>query len=165
MDEFARQDAPYVAAEKETLVAFLDYFRATILLKMDGVSDEDLRRKLTASGLTLLGLVKHLAHVERYWFQLTFAGHDIKFPWTDADPNADWRIEPDESTETIIELYKEAIRQARLIVEAASFEDVAKKARDTISLRWIVTHMVEETARHAGHADILRENIDGVIGD
>src|SRR2546421_13045839 len=86
-----RRDPQPSAPEKEMLAAFLDYHRATLLWKVNGLSDADVRRPMTPSGLTLLGLVKHLAYVERWWFQAVFTGADVAFPWTEADPDADWR--------------------------------------------------------------------------
>ena len=168
MDDFERVDPPLDSTEEEMLNAWLDYHRATLLLKVAGVSDEDLRRKLTPSGLTLLGLVKHLAYVERGWFQETFSGRVLYSPETPDDPDADWRIEPGESTAEILELYRQEVREARRIVGSASLDDISKKNSsrgNSFSLRWIMQHMIEETARHNGHADILREMIDGVTGD
>jgi len=149
----------------------LDYHRATLLMKIVGVSDEDLRRPMVPSGTTLLGMVKHLAFVERSWFQRTFLDADAPVPWTKDDPDADFRIEPHETTGDIVALYKAECQKSRDIVAAASLDDVAKKKkyppsepRTGFSLRWIVVHMIEETARHNGHADILREQIDGATG-
>lgn len=165
MDDFVRHEPPLITPEKEMLVEWLDYHRATLLQKVAGLSDEDLRRKLTPSGLSLLGLVKHLANVERWWFQIDFAGRDIA-PLSDgSDPDAAWRIEADESTEAILDLYKGEVRKARQIVDAANLDDTARIDGRVFSLRWIVVHMIEETARHNGHADILREMIDGVTGE
>ena len=133
---------------------------------MEGVSDNDLRRPLVPSGTTLLGLVKHLAYVERWWFQDVFMGAQVDYPWTDEDPDADFRIEPDESTQDIVDLYAAECRKSRDIIAAASLDDMAKREdRNQYSLRWIVAHMLEETARHNGHADILREQIDGATGE
>lgn len=165
MDNFVRQDPPLAADEKTMLEAFLDYHRATLLMKVSGVSDDDLRRKPTVSSMTLLGLVKHIAYVERWWFQAVFAGQEVEFPWSDDDPDGDWRVEPDDTTEGIIELYKAEVQKSRKIVAAASLDEMAKQFRLGRSLRWIVLHMIEETARHNGHADILREAIDGVTGE
>lgn len=147
-------------------MTFLDYHRATLLWKIDGVSDEDLRRPMVESGTTLLGIVKHLAYVERWWFQKDFLGKDVWAPWTDEDPDADFRIEPDETTQQIIDLYHQECEKSRQIVGAASLDDVAKhEKRAGFSLRWILVHMIEETARHNGQVDILREMIDGTTGE
>lgn len=169
MDDFARHDPPRAAAEKETLSSFLDYHRATLLWKVAGLSDDDLRRSIVPSGVTLLGMVKHLAYVERWWFQAVFAGESVTFPWTDADPDADWRVEASETTDEIIVLYKAEVRRSREIVAGANLEAhaqaEARHGKAEESLRWIVVHMIEETARHNGHADILRELTDGKTGE
>lgn len=163
--EVVRHDPPLHAPELETLRAFLDYHRATILKKIDGVSDEDLRKPMVPSGICLLGIVKHLAYVERWWFRTVFRGEELEYPWTDDDPDADWRIEDGESTEEVIRLYQYETAMAREIVNAAAPDDVAKSEKSQASLRWILTHMIEETARHNGHADIFRELIDGTTGE
>ena len=144
----------------------MDYHRATLLMKIDGVSDTDLRRPMVPSGTTLLGLVKHLAYVERWWFRRVFLDRDVSFPWTDDDPDADFRIEDDETTEDIVRLYQGECEENNAVVRDASLDDMAKfEPRSEFSLRWILTHMIEETARHNGHADILREQIDGSTGE
>ena len=138
-----------------------------MLWKCQGLSDHDLRRRPSPpSSLTMLGLVKHLAYVERWWFQDVFAGRECSYPWTDEDPDADFRIEPNETTQEILDLYKAEGETSNQIVAGASLDDMAKRPeRSHYSLRRILVHMVEETARHTGHADILREQIDGATGD
>jgi hypothetical protein len=167
--EITRIDPPAVAPEKETLMAFLDYHRATLLQKVQGVSEIDLKRPTAPpSTLTLLGLVKHLAYVERWWFQSRFKGIDSEFPWTKEDPDPDFRIEPSETVEGIINFYQNEVGKSRQIVEAASLDDLSVRTwpnGEPNSLRWIVVHMIEEVARHNGHADLLREAIDGVTGE
>lgn len=159
-------DPPRQAGERETLAGFLDLQRGVMLRKVADLDDESLRRSMTPSGLTLLGMLKHLAYVERWWFRAVFAGEDVTFPWTDDDPDADWRAESGESVDSIAALYREECARAREIVAAASFDDACISPKgDSITLRWIVTHMIEETARHLGHADIMREAIDGATGD
>ena len=159
-------DPPRQADERDTLAAFLDLQRGVMLRKVADLDDERLRRPMTPSGLTLLGMLKHLAYVERWWFRVVFAGEDVSFPWTDDDPDADWRAEPDESVDSIAALYRDECAAAREIVAAASLDDTCTTSQsDSITLRWIVTHMIEETARHLGHADIMREAIDGSTGD
>jgi uncharacterized damage-inducible protein DinB len=147
------------------LRAFLDYHRATLLRKIDGVSDADLRKSPVGSGTSLLGIVKHLAYVEQWWFRRVFADEDVKFPWTEDDPDADWRIEPDEATSQIVDLYRYSCALSREITAAAFPEDKARNPKFEGTMRWILVHMIEETARHNGHADILREMIDGVTGE
>jgi hypothetical protein len=127
---------------------------------------------MVPSGVTLLGIVKHLAFVERAWFQRRFAGRDVPpTPRTPDDPDPDFRIEPHETTQEIIDLYVKECAISREIASEASPDDLAASAepdsggRTGFSLRWILTHMIEETARHNGHADIFREMIDGSTGD
>jgi hypothetical protein len=170
MSNIQRVDPPLAAPEKETLLAFLDYHRATLLQKVNGVSDADLRRIMTPSGLSLLGLVKHLAYVEIGWFQETFAGEDLyPVPWTKEDPDADFRIEPHETTADILAFYIAQVERSRTITATASLDDIVRNARDEeykhMQLRWIIVHMIEETARHNGHADLMREAIDGSTGE
>jgi Protein of unknown function (DUF664) len=158
-----RPRAPSGLPEKETLEAFLDFHRDTALIKVDGVSDEDLRRPMVPTGLSLLTLVKHLAFVERWWFQYNFAGQDVDMG---PDLDFDFRIEPDETTEQIIDFYRGECELSRKITAAGSLDDVAARSpKGPRTLRWILVHMIEETARHNGHADILRELIDGVTGE
>jgi uncharacterized damage-inducible protein DinB len=157
---------PEVGDERSLLTAFLDHQRAVMLRKVAALDEQRLRHPGTPSGLTLLGMVKHLAYVERFWFRSVFAGDDVVLPWTDDDPDADWRPEPDDTVETVAALYRDEIERARAIVAAASLDDRGTDARGrTFHLRWIVIHMIEETARHLGHADVIREAIDGATGD
>lgn len=159
-------DPVNAADERATLNDFLDFQRGVMLRKVAELDDDGLRRAMTPSGLTLLGIVKHLAYVERWWFQTVFAGLDVTYPWTDEDPDADWRPEPGETPDEIVALYRQECECAREIVAAASFDDTCTGPRgETFALRWIVAHMIEETARHLGHADIMREAIDGATGD
>jgi uncharacterized damage-inducible protein DinB len=157
---------PKTGSEKETLLAFLDNNRAVMVWKLNGVSEEDARGPMVESGTSLLGLVKHLAWVERWWFDHNFVGKDVDFPWSDDDPDADFRIEDDESIADIVALYEAAVADSNAIVDGADLDDRAELSRGGVplSLRWIVGHMIEETARHAGHADIVRELIDGKTG-
>jgi uncharacterized damage-inducible protein DinB len=169
VDEHGRPLPPEAAPEREMLEAFLDFHRATLLWKVSGLTDEELRRPGTPSGVSLLGLVKHLADVEQSWFVEVFAGEPPEFPlWREDDPAAVWRIEPDETTAWVLDVYRRVCERCRAIVAAASAEDLAAAPRagaEGLTLRWILVHMVEETARHNGHADIIREAIDGAVGE
>ena len=169
LEHCLRVSPPPAAPEKEMIEAFLDWQRATLLCKLDGVSDEDLRRPGTASGLTLLGLVKHLADVERGWFRETFAGESLPGTWDPGDSGRYWRIEADETTEDVLSFYRNEVNLAREITGRAGLDDAASGAgpadQTPYSLRWIMFHMIEETARHIGHADLLREAIDGQVGE
>ncbi|GMQ86010.1 MAG: DinB family protein [Acidimicrobiia bacterium] len=159
------RSTPKTGAEKETLVAFLENNRAIMVWKLEGVSEEDARRPMVESGTSLLGLLKHLGWVERWWFEHNFAGKDVDFPWSDDDRDADFRVEDDESIADIITRYEAAVRDSNAIIDIADLDDVSQRDdRGPRSLRWILGHMIEETARHAGHADIVRELIDGKTG-
>lgn len=151
------------------LSAFLDFHRATLLWKLQGLSDEELRRPMVPSGNSLLGIVKHIGYVEDSWFQRGFlGGQGIPVPWTEEDPDADFRIEPDETTQDILDFYRRQVEASREAIRGASPDDPAREPRSQaqhITLRWILLHMIEETARHNGHADILREQIDGATGE
>ena len=161
-----RPEPPYLGSEAETLAGFLDFHRATLLWKLEGLDDEQLRRPMVPSGTSLLGMVKHLAYVERWWFQQVWAGLEPTYPWTDEDPDADWRVEPTETTAEILALYRgECDRSRELAAAAPDLEQVAHHPRREMNRRWILVHMIEETARHNGQADILREQLDGATGE
>lgn len=149
------------------LSAFLDRYRETMVWKLDGLSKEQASARLVPSPTTLLGIVKHLAYVERWWFQMNFAGDPVIFPWPEDEPDEDidFRVTATDTIEGIRALYEQECARSREIVAAASLDDLAKdQKRGDRTLRWIMVHMIEETARHAGHADILRELTDGAIG-
>jgi uncharacterized damage-inducible protein DinB len=132
------------------LAGFLDFLRGTILCKLDGLTDEELRRPHQPSGLTLLGLVQHLADVERSWFREVFTGEDLSHRWDASDPQRYWRIEPDDTTADILALYRSETERAREIVSTAAMDDLAAAPPDSLpglQLRWIVAHMIEETVR------------------
>lgn len=160
------KEIPYTAGEKETLGALLDLQRAALVAICEGCSDEDLRKRLVASDTTILGIVKHEAYAERWWFQENFAGERPDYAWSEEDPDADFRIEDHETTEDILDLYARECDKSRAIFEGAGLDDLAARLRggNEISLRWIVARMIWETARHCGHADILREQLDGATG-
>jgi uncharacterized damage-inducible protein DinB len=172
VDVPGRTKTPIAAGEMDSLRAFLDFHRATLLWKVGGLSKEELSRPLTPSGTNLLGMVKHLGYVERYWFANFFAGLDLEMPWSDADPDADWRVEEGETVEQVVGFYQAEVARSRELVAAASPDDRGRGAivrRDgpasAFSLRWVMLHMIEETARHNGHADVLRELTDGATGE
>jgi uncharacterized damage-inducible protein DinB len=158
-----RLPIPRTGDEKTMLSAFLDRYRETMIWKLQGLSKEQASRRLVPSETTLLGVVKHLAYVERGWFQGDFAGDEITFPWAEGAPESDFVINPSDTIESIIALYQGEIARSREIIERSSLDDLSHEA-DPHTLRWILIHMIEETARHAGHADILRELTDGAVG-
>jgi uncharacterized damage-inducible protein DinB len=157
----ADRRTPFVnTGERDTLAAFLDYLREAVIVKAAGVDDDALHRALVPSGTTLLGLVKHLTMVEVAWFHWAFAGLDATVPASE--------LEPGDTVESVVAGYRDAIATSNAIVSAHPDLDqlCVRKATapERMSLRWLLVHMVEETARHAGHADILREQLDGEIG-
>ena len=159
-------DIPLQGAEKPTLVGFLDFQRRQVIDKVEDLDREAATRQLVPSATTLAGIVKHLIDVERWWFRIVLVGEAVELVATRADPDADWRIEPEDTVAELVAAYRAEIDRANAIVETADLDDLAVKEtrRGHVSLRWILVHMIEETARHAGHADILREQIDGTTG-
>ena len=157
---------PLTGGEKESLRARLDQHRDVVLWKLQGLSDEQVRRAMTPSGTNLLGLVKHLASVEFGWFCKTFGRENEAIPFDEDDPEVDMRAEPHESTADIVAYYGRARAAADRTIEELDLDDTGTSWRgETVSMRWVLIHMIEETARHAGHMDIMRELIDGATGD
>ena len=164
---YERTAVPFVADERASLGSWLDSQRETILWKIDGLDDEQLRRVMVPSGLTMLGLVKHLIAVEHGWFVVNFAATSETHMFeSDDDPDLDFHVQPGETTEQIVEGYRSACARSREIYAAAESLDATftHPRRGTMGLRWLMNHMIEETARHAGHADIMRELMDGATG-
>jgi hypothetical protein len=162
MSETQRQPVPRNDdGEIDTALAFLRFARASVVKKLDGLDDEQVRRALVPSGTTLLGLVGHLTVGERYWF-----GHHV----AGAGPDQDWDFEPDPAgmvTAQVLADYRTVCDDSdRIILGASGPETAVALPVDGkfLSLRWVLAHTTSETARHAGHADILREQIDGTTG-
>jgi uncharacterized damage-inducible protein DinB len=154
---------PRRAGEKESLLAALERHRDVVLWKLEGLDDEQLRRPMTPTGTSLLGLVKHLAATEYGWFCETF-GRPVEPLWF--DPADDFRITAGESTDDIIAFFGRARLAANKVVEEVDIEATGPAGPgEPVTLRWVLIHMLEEAARHAGHMDILRELIDGAAGD
>ena len=157
---------PYTGGEKESLQASLDRHREVVLWKLEGLDDEQLRRPMTPSGTNLLGLVKHLAAVEYGWFCETFGRETEPLPFDPDDENADLRVGPQESTADILAFYARARAAADRVIDELALDDPGTSwSGETVTLRWVLIHLIEETARHAGHMDIVRELIDGFTGD
>ncbi|AGL17231.1 DinB family protein [Actinoplanes sp. N902-109] len=148
--------------EADTALAFLSFARSCVLKKLDGLDEDQLRRRLVVSDTTLLGLVQHLTDAERYWFGWTLAG-DTRHAGVDFT----MVVDPERSAADVIAAYRAAITESddhirtAAGLEARTAQPVNDKA---MTLRWVIAHMTGETVRHAGHADILRELIDGVTG-
>ncbi|MGY1686963.1 DinB family protein [Geodermatophilus sp. SYSU D00867] len=168
-----RTDPPETADETTTLTGYLAYQRETLLLKTEGLTREQLARAHPPSSLTLAGLLYHLALVEETWAVERFAGEPEPAPWdgVDWDATPDWEFYAavDLEPEVLRERYREAGRRTDAVVAAAGSLDalsvVPLRNGNRFSLRWMLLHLVEETARHNGHADLLREAVDGVTGE
>lgn len=166
MQDPERRQRRGVAGEREMLERFLDFQRDALLWKVSGLTRELLTEPRTPSGLSLLGIVKHLGYVERSWFQRRFLGRDVYIAWRGVDPGTDFSIGEDESPESVFDFYHAEVAESRRIVAATqSLDTVAANPERPVTLRWILIHMIEETARHIGHADIMRELTDGQTGE
>lgn len=153
------------AGERETLTGMLDFMRATVVHKVAELSDEQaFGRPVPASGLTPAGLVKHLTGVERFWFSIDFAGHDLPWPWTDDEPGG-FAVGPEDSLAGIVEAYQAECVRSRAAIADAALDDRAQADGVSFTLRYALAHMIQETARHCGHLDLLRESIDGQTGE
>jgi uncharacterized damage-inducible protein DinB len=172
-DPAGRVDPAFDADERTMLGAYLDYHRATLLWKASSLTQEQMARTIASSALTIAGLVKHMALVEDSWFTERFAGLGEVAPWNgidwDADPDWELRTAVDDAPEDLLALYRAACERSRAVMAGAeSLDDrsvVTSRSGDLFTLRWIVLHMIEETARHNGHVDLLREAIDGLTGE
>jgi uncharacterized damage-inducible protein DinB len=163
-----RVEPAYALGEREMLRAWLDYHRATLAWKCDGLSDEQLREyAVPPSQLSLLGLVRHMGEVERWWFRVVFDGQEDVERYPD---NSEWRGLEAADVPADFAIWREECDKSRALEAGAlSLDETGiehyRGQNYEISLRWIMTHMIEEYARHNGHADLLRERIDGQTGD
>jgi uncharacterized damage-inducible protein DinB len=168
-----RPDPPLAAdelvstgSEREVLEAFLDLYRGVLVRKVSGLSEAQLRQRHVPSATTLAGLVRHLTGVERGWFQRRLG----RYPEHELDPNTgghddSWELGPEDSIDRLVADYEAACAESRRIAARMELDDAVPHHRlGQVSLRWVLVHMIEETARHAGHADILRELTDGATG-
>jgi len=172
-----RRDPPLRASEADTLLAFLDYHRDTLRWKVAGLDREQLGRTVAASSMTLGGLVKHLTLVEDSWFSTVLLGIPPASPWDvvdwDADPDWEWHTGSTEEPADLMAAYDETLARVDANIadalERGGLDTLSVKesrhAEGAFSLRWILLHMIEEYARHNGHADVLREAIDGQVGE
>jgi uncharacterized damage-inducible protein DinB len=155
-----RQTPVSLTGERETLQEFLDYLRESVILKVHDLDEASARRAMVPSGTSLLGLLKHLTTAEVAWFQYGFAGLDVQIP-----PG---HVEPTDSVASVVDSYRATVAMnAQIMNGCPDIERLSERVlttREPMSLRWILVHMVEETARHAGHADILLEQLDGTTG-
>ena len=176
LDEQGRPEPPVAADEVATLLGFLDYQRATLAWKCEGLDTAGLRATTAASSMTLGGMLKHLAYVEGHWCSRSLHGHDPAPPWDTvdwkADPDWDWHSAAEDTPEQLHALWHDSVARSRsLVAEALADGGLGRPAQrswpdgQVPSLRWIVCHLIEEYARHNGHADLLRESVDGSTGE
>ena len=164
-----RLDPRHVSPERAALREWLDYQRATLEMKCEGLDREGLiARPVATSLLSLQGLVRHMAEVERYWFQRALAGQDVPPLYYDDDrhPDGDFELIDDADWPTDLATWRAECEHARALeANAASLDVTGTRRGQPVDLRWIMIHMIEEYARHNGHADLIREMVDGAVGD
>jgi len=163
-----RPHVPHSGDERLQLEAWLDFYRATLLTKCDGLNVAQLKtRPIATSTLSLLGIVRHMTFVEQVWFEASFAGaHTVDYYKTEGDRDADFNDLESDASETVFDLYQEVIAVSKHLVAEHPLDEhaaVPRRGRD-VDLRWIYIHLIEEYARHCGHADLIRELIDGTTG-
>ncbi|KAA1418977.1 DinB family protein [Nocardioides humilatus] len=178
MDPDGRNHPPLAGDEVTTLRAFLDYHRDTLRWKVEGLTQAQQAQRLEPSTMTLGGMMKHLALVESSWFEVVLGGGDYMPPFDgidwEKDQDWDWDSAVEDTPEQLRALFDEAVTRAdRVIDEAVASPSgldtlsarPSRRSGNPYSLRWILLHMIEEYARHNGHADLIRESIDGLTGD
>jgi hypothetical protein len=169
-----RYDIPQVADELTMLTGFLEWMRDTLRVKAGGLDSEQLQRRLSPSTMTLGGMVTHLAWVESWWFTEIFRGEPPAEPWASfdwkADKDAEWTVAATMQPDEIWALFDTEVARSRQTLDGSGGLDAIaeghrkRKPGEPLSMRWIVVHMIEEYARHLGHADLIRESIDGSVG-
>ena len=169
-----RTDPPAAADEVATLRGFLDYYRVTLRRQTDGLTQEQLSTPLPTSPLTLGGMVKHLTFVEHWWFHVVHTGGEAQGIWADvdweADEDWDWHSAVHDPPDQLRGWHEAEVVRSQAVLDAALARDgldqLSERARHgrRASLRWILVHLIEEYARHAGHGDLIREAIDGEVG-
>ncbi|PRX46484.1 uncharacterized protein DUF664 [Prauserella shujinwangii] len=165
--EPTRPEPPTTGGEREQLTGFLDFLRATVVWKCSGLTDEQARRRLVPSELTTIaGLLGHLAFVEQYWFEVVLDGRPD--PWREAlaeDPDAEFHAALRTPLAELLDGYAAQCARNREITARLALDDEAPHGERKVNLRFVLIHMIEETGRHAGHLDLLRELTDGLTGE
>jgi hypothetical protein len=161
-----RPQAPERGGERASIEGFLDWQRASIVYKATGLSDADAARRLLPSLTTVSGLIRHLADVERSWMREDMAGETlVRSRWSEDDPDGEFRVTENDSLAEIIGDYEAACAESREVAAQFDLDDRSVAEDGRYSLRWILLHLTEETARHLGHIDVLRELLDGATGE
>ena len=167
-DHEGRIEPPLSGPTLPLVAGFHGWLRETLFLKCAGLTEEQLRWSPVPSGTCLLGILKHSLYVERWWIAAVIGQRDVDFVWTDEDPDADWRIEPDDTLASISDLFHAEAARSANVLAGVEWDDMRlRPGRDDPprSVGWVMTHMIEEVARHCGHADLIRELIDGNVGE
>ena len=168
-DGAGRPEPPSVADEMATLEGFLDFLRATIRWKVEGLSDEQASARMLGSATTVTGMVRHLADTERYWFRQILGAvpvDEVGYAWEDGSgPSHAWELDGGASLAGALEDYEAATRLSRAQLLGRDVEEELRGRPEVVTVRWVLTHMVEETARHAGQLDVLAELLDGRTGE
>ncbi|AIY19928.2 DUF664 domain-containing protein [Pimelobacter simplex] len=163
-----RPRIPRVAGEREALTAYLDHYRATVEMKCRGLTPEQARsRSMAPSTLSLHGLVRHLAGCERWWFQQNFERREVPFLFfTEENPDLDFELPADADFAADLATWHDECAVSREIVAAHELDDTARPLdwHEDVNLRWLMLRMITEYAQHCGHADLLREGVDGRTG-
>lgn len=160
-----------VSQPAQLLSQYLDYYREAILRKLAGLTEEQLRSPITPSGWTPLGLLNHLTMMELRWFRWGFRAEHIADPWGGGLPGSDWNVPADRPAEDVFAAFRTQAVRTKEIVAGVPLDAVAasggrfSESRDRPTLAWILFHVLQEYARHAGHLDIVRETIDGTTGE
>ncbi|GAB2637649.1 DinB family protein [Kribbella swartbergensis] len=162
-------DPPTAAGERELLQGFLDFHRETLLWKISGLTGEQLvRRSVEPSSMSLIGLVRHLTEVERYWYQICLAQLPVTATfWTDEHPDGDFDLVDAAGAEQDVRDYRAIVKTSDELIARYDLDHTFRRPRreGDYSVRYLLVHMIEEYARHNGHADFLRERIDGLTGE
>ncbi|WP_157252700.1 DinB family protein [Nonomuraea typhae] len=176
VDEQGRPEPPVAAGEAATLLGFLDYHRATLAWKCSDVDEDGMKVSVGASAMTLGGMQKHLSYVEDWWFSVRLHGNEAQPPWDTVDWKADrdwdWNSAAADTPAELHQMWQKSIARSRELTAQAMAEGgldrmAVRPWQDGTApnLRWILVHMIEEYARHNGHADLIRESIDGLTGE
>lgn len=174
-DAQGRPEPPRTGDESSTIDGYVEFLRATVGWKTDDLDDDQLRATLPPSDLTLGGLLHHLAYVEDYWFGVVLAGRDPAPPWDDVDWDADgdwdWHVAAELDGATIRARWTDAVDRSRAVLTELLSEPgslgrtFVTGGGTTVSLRYVMVHLVEEYGRHAGHLDLIRQSVDGLVGE
>jgi len=168
LDDPTRPQPPRAADPVTLTYAFHVFSRETLIRKLQGLSDVEQRRAALPSGTSMLGLFKHCIHVERLWIAYALGGLDVDFPWTEEDEEADWKVGPDESFESLVSLAREEAACSDEIIPALMWDEIGKSRRcleEGLTVGWVLSHLVWEIGRHLGQMDVMRELADGQVGE